>query len=259
MTDDRSCSVDTNPDPITNEPGSHPLGTAVGSAGGAAGGALIGSMFGPIGMMIGGGLGAIAGGGAGHAVGEMLNPTLETEYWRAEHADRKYFITDKDYDRDYLPAYRYGWETRAKYPEAEWDDKLENKLEQAWDEIKADSTLMWNEAKEAVRDAWHRSDKTYRVYDEADRYFENHYWQSDYYEKDFTYADYRPAYRYGTYVRTVHDDCDWDDRLEHKLEQEWEDFKGDSRLTWNKAKHAVRDAWHSVERVLPGDFDNDGR
>ena len=59
-----------NRDPITGEPGSHPIGTAVGGLGGAAAGAAIGAIGGPLGMLIGGAIGAIAGGSAGHAAGE---------------------------------------------------------------------------------------------------------------------------------------------------------------------------------------------
>ena len=41
---------DLNRDPITGEPGSHPIGTAVGGMGGAAAGAAIGAIGGPLGM-----------------------------------------------------------------------------------------------------------------------------------------------------------------------------------------------------------------
>jgi hypothetical protein len=30
-------------------------------------------------------------------------------------------------------------------------------------------------------------------------------------------------------------------------------------MNWDRAKLAARDAWHRVERKLPGDFDKDGR
>jgi hypothetical protein len=36
-------------------------------------------------------------------------------------------------------------------------------------------------------------------------------------------------------------------------------MRGDSRLDWEEAKHAVRAGWHRVERALPGDADGDGR
>jgi hypothetical protein len=32
-----------------------------------------------------------------------------------------------------------------------------------------------------------------------------------------------------------------------------------AELNWERAKHAVRDAWNRVESKLPGDFDRDGR
>ena len=30
-------------------------------------------------------------------------------------------------------------------------------------------------------------------------------------------------------------------------------------MTWAKAKDATRDAWHRIERAIPGDADKDGR
>src|SRR3989344_4789503 len=46
---------DANRDPLTNEPGSHPVGTGVGAAlGGAAAGAAAGAFGGPVGAAIGG-------------------------------------------------------------------------------------------------------------------------------------------------------------------------------------------------------------
>ena len=89
---------------------------------------------------------------------------------------------------------------------------------------------------------------------------QNQYKTADYYKADYSYDDdYRPAYRYGTYARSRYAGRDWDDRLENELEQGWATAKGTSRMAWQDAKGAVRDAWHGVERVLPGDFDRDGR
>ena len=59
-----------NADPITGEPGSHPVGTGLGAAGGAAAGAAVGSVGGPLGTLVGGAVGAVVGGLAGSAVGE---------------------------------------------------------------------------------------------------------------------------------------------------------------------------------------------
>jgi hypothetical protein len=74
-----------------------------------------------------------------------------------------------------------------------------------------------------------------------------------------SFDDYRPAYRYGLYARGHHGDRQWDDSLESDLGRDWDRHRGASKLSWDNAKHAVRDAWHSLERVMPGDTDRDGR
>ena len=68
---------DLNRDPITDEPGAHPVGTGVGAAGGAVAGAAAGSMGGPVGVAVGGVVGAVVGGLAGKAAAEAVNPTAE--------------------------------------------------------------------------------------------------------------------------------------------------------------------------------------
>jgi hypothetical protein len=45
---------DLNADPISGEPGAHPIGTGVGAAGGAAAGAAVGAAGGPVGAAVGG-------------------------------------------------------------------------------------------------------------------------------------------------------------------------------------------------------------
>ena len=64
-----------NKDLITDEPGSHPLGTGVGTLAGVTAGAVAGAAAGPAGVIIGAIAGGVAGGLAGHHVGEGLNPT----------------------------------------------------------------------------------------------------------------------------------------------------------------------------------------
>ena len=147
---------DLNADPITGEPGSHPVGTAVGGVGGAAAGAAIGSVAGPLGTLIGGAIGAIVGGGAGHAAGEAIDPTREEEYWRAEYASTPYYKADHDFDRDYHPAYAVGYANRHRYPADASFDEHESDLKQSWEEVKGDSRLAWEEAKHATKDAWDR-------------------------------------------------------------------------------------------------------
>ena len=57
-----------HPDPITGEPGAHPVGVGVGALSAGAAGAAIGSIGGPIGVLIGAAIGAVAGGLAGKEV-----------------------------------------------------------------------------------------------------------------------------------------------------------------------------------------------
>lgn len=57
-----------SPDPITGEPGAHPVGVGVGALSAGVAGAAIGSIGGPIGVLIGAAIGAVAGGLAGKEV-----------------------------------------------------------------------------------------------------------------------------------------------------------------------------------------------
>lgn len=250
---------DMNPDPITGAPGSHPVGTGVGAAGGAAAGALAGALFGPIGMLIGGAIGTIAGGAAGHGVAESIDPTGETEYWRSEYSKRPYYQSTYDYDTDYQPAYLYGTSARMQHAGRDWDDSLESDLRQGWDNTKHTSRLTWENAKDAVKDAWNRSDRTYKTYETADRQYQSTYDKAPYFQQDKSFDDYKPAYRYGTFARAQNKDRQWDSGLESDLERGWDKTKGTSRLAWQDAKGAVKDAWHGAERILPGDADGDGR
>src|ERR1051325_9811391 len=82
---------DTNPDPLTGEPGSHPVGRGIGAAiSGAAAGVAGGALGGPIGAVAGAAIGAVAGGLAGKAVEEEFDPTAEDAYWRANYRNRPY-------------------------------------------------------------------------------------------------------------------------------------------------------------------------
>lgn len=243
---------DLNRDPITGEPGSHPVGTGIGSAGGAALGAGIGAMFGPIGALVGGAIGAVAGGAGGHAAGERIDPTGEEAYWRSQHKSDDW--------NDYAPAYRYGWESRMQHQDRKWDSALEGDLRSGWDRAKGSSKLTWENAKNATRQAWDRTDRTFNTYRNTDATWRAQHASRDYFDKSMDYdRDYRPAYHYGTYLRHSNPDRQWDDSSESEFSRGWDRSKGDSRLSWDRAKFAVRDAWHGVERAVPGDLDKDGR
>lgn len=147
---------DSNPDPITGEPGAHPIGVAGGATGGALAGAAIGAVGGPVGSAIGGAIGAVAGGLAGKGVAESVNPTEEDAYWRANHPSRPYFRSGSKYD-DYSPAYRYGWESasRPEYQGRRFED-VDSDLERGWDKARGTVRSEWSEMKQATRDAFER-------------------------------------------------------------------------------------------------------
>jgi hypothetical protein len=99
-------------------------------------------------------IGAVAGGLAGKGVAESIDPTVEDNYWRENYAQRPYYDQNTSYD-DYRPAYRYGWESRAKHASRSFDE-AEPELRRDWESAKDRSQLAWDKAKHATRDAWNR-------------------------------------------------------------------------------------------------------
>ena len=154
-----------NADPITGEPGSHPVGTGLRAAGGAAAGAAVGSVGGPLGTLVGGAVGAVVGGLAGSAVGEAIDPTVEDAYWRENYINQPYYGTTKanypdlNYERDYQQAYRLGYDNDAIYDPDVAFEEIEPELKVNWEKSRAESRLSWDEAKLASRDAWNRNRK----------------------------------------------------------------------------------------------------
>lgn len=150
---------DSNRDPITGAPGSHPVGTGLGAAaGGMAAGAAAGSVAGPIGTVAGAAVGAVVGGLAGKGIAEKIDPTVEEAYWRETYTSRPYVTKGANFD-DYGPAYRYGYDAYTKYPGRKFDD-IESDLDRDWQRAKGKSSLAWENAKHATRDSFQRISDT---------------------------------------------------------------------------------------------------
>ena len=166
---------DDNRDPLSGEPGAHPVGAGVGAAvGGGVGGAAIGAaaavasgmaaggamgtVAGPIGAAVGAIAGGIAGGLAGKSIAESIDPTAEDAYWRNNFKKRPYYVNGAKYD-DYQPAYQHGWESRVAYPDRRYSE-VEADLERDWQD--QNHGLEWKRAQPAVRDAWDRIDASQR-------------------------------------------------------------------------------------------------
>lgn len=142
-----------NPDPITGEPGSHPVGTGVGTAGGGLAGAAIGgTVGGPVGAAIGAIVGGVAGAVGGHGVAEAVNPTAQETYWREHHASQPYANQEYSY-LHYSPAYRTGYEAVTKYAGKTFEE-IESDVALDYERNRADSALPWDQARHATHAAW---------------------------------------------------------------------------------------------------------
>jgi hypothetical protein len=157
----------TNKDHPAAKDDSRPVATGVGAvlggvgggvAGGAAAGATVGGMTGPVGAAVGAVAGAVVGAVAGKAAGKAIDPAAEETYWRDNYADRPYVDSGSTYD-DYGPAYRYGVDSYSKYPDRQFDE-VESDLGRDWPNARGKSSLEWERAKHASRDAWHRLSNT---------------------------------------------------------------------------------------------------
>src|SRR5687767_1912268 len=148
---------DANRDPITKEPGAHPVGTGAGGTGGALAGAAIGgAVGGPPGALVGGAVGAVAGGLAGKAAAESVNPTVEDAYWRDNYKTTTYAKADK-YDR-WRPAYEHGWSSYERN-RGKTFEQVEADLRRDWERTEHAKDLTWDKAKNATRDAWHHVER----------------------------------------------------------------------------------------------------
>ena len=151
---------------VTTEDPSRPVATGVGAvvggaaggiAGGAAAGAAVGGMTGPVGAAVGALVGAVAGGLAGKGVANAVDPVAEDAYWRENYSTRPY-TSGSTYD-EYRPAFGYGVDAYTRYPNRSFDD-VEPELARDWGSRRGTSSLEWDRAKHATRDAWQRVSDT---------------------------------------------------------------------------------------------------
>ena len=87
-----------------------------------------------------------------------------------------------------------------------------------------------------------------------DKYWREEYQSRPYYSEsrnvhgDLDYdRDYRGAYQLGYENREHYSGKEFNE-AEPDLRSKWEQFKGESRLTWEQAKYAVKDAWDRTTR-----------
>lgn len=164
---DKQRASEPHRDPITGAAGSHPVGAGLGAALGGvgagiatavAGGVVIGSAVGPVGTAIGAAVGAVIGGLAGKAIAEAVDPTAEEAFWRDNFGTRDY-ASAASYE-SFRPAYGLATDHYMRTPKLSFDE-VEPSLARDWADYRDQSTLEWNDARPAARDAWERLRQPY--------------------------------------------------------------------------------------------------
>ena len=85
---------------------------------------------------------------------EEMDPAAEDAYWQTHYAKRPYVDRDTAYGT-YQLAYQTGYEGRIQYPGKKFEE-VENDLRGNYEKSKGSSTLTWDKARNATRDAWNR-------------------------------------------------------------------------------------------------------
>jgi hypothetical protein len=212
----------------TENKGEHIIGTGVGAGAGALTGAGIGAAAGPIGMAAGAAIGGIAGGLAGKGAAEVINPKLG----------------------DDLPEHHFAKGMGAGSGAA---------LGAAAGAVGGPAGMAAGAAIGALAGGMAGKAAGQLVNPEEEAaYWRGAYQSAPYYSPGYTYDDYGPAYELGFNSRGRYAGTSFDS-VENNLSDDWEIFKGKSRLNWQQARSATRAAWDKVERAMPGDLDRDGR
>ncbi len=144
-----------NADPITDEPGAHPIEAGIGAAAaGAAGGLAAGAVGGPVAAAVGVAVGAVAGAYAGKSVGEIIDPTIDDNWLRERFRSRPYVEMGDEYE-DFRSAYRYGALIESRHGDAGLD-LTDEKVQQEW-EADEENDMPWSRACGAVKDGYDRA------------------------------------------------------------------------------------------------------
>lgn len=148
---DRKSKTDTSGKTAATGTGAVAGGVLGGVAGGATTGALAGGLTGPVGAAIGAAAGAVAGAVMGR---KSADPAIEDSYWRENYRSRPYARDEVGYDH-YQPAYRTAVESWNRNQGRAFED-VEPEMNRDWNRARGRSSLEWEQARPAARDAWDR-------------------------------------------------------------------------------------------------------
>jgi hypothetical protein len=91
---------------------------------------------------------------AGKRTATRVDATAEELYWLENYANEPYYDPSYSFE-DYLPAYRAGWEGRARFPNRSFEEvERDLQVEYSWN--RGQSRLLWDHARQAMRAAWNR-------------------------------------------------------------------------------------------------------
>lgn len=99
------------------------------------------------------GAGAVSGGPPGNGMADA-DESPQDRYWRANYSSRPYVAEGASYEK-YQPAYRHGWEARARLGLMTWNES-EPLLRGEWESQDLSKELPWTEASGAIHDAFER-------------------------------------------------------------------------------------------------------
>jgi hypothetical protein len=89
-----------------------------------------------------------------HTFAHSIDPDAEEAYWRENYARRPYVAHGATFN-EYRPAYRYGVDAHRRF-EGRSFAEMAPELMRDWDRVKGISSLTWENAQHAARDAWQR-------------------------------------------------------------------------------------------------------
>lgn len=81
----------------------------------------------------------------------------QASYWREQFSREPYVTKGEKFD-EYAPAYRTGYEGRARFAGQRFED-VEDDLKLDYQANRGDSPLTWDRARQACRAAWDRAEQ----------------------------------------------------------------------------------------------------
>jgi hypothetical protein len=98
---------------------------------------------------------AVSSGTGGLAAGEDLDPVAEGDYWRENFRRSPYSAAETE--STYEPAYTFGWKKAGQFEYRNRGfEEVELSLREEWESSRG-ADRSWEQARSAVREAWHRA------------------------------------------------------------------------------------------------------